>query len=82
IRDEAHRFAIGGHRARRQKARQESELDTIGGIGPKRRGALLRHFGGLRGIRDAGVEDLQRVEGIRRELAQRIYDHFHTGART
>lgn len=77
IRDEAHRFAITGHRARRSKARQESELDSIGGIGPKRRVALLRAFGGLRGIRDAGVEDLQRVEGIHAELAQRIYAHFH-----
>jgi len=77
IRDEAHRFAITGHRARRAKARQESELDSIGGIGPKRRVALLRAFGGLRGIRDAGVEDLQRVEGIHAQLAQRIYAHFH-----
>ncbi len=77
IRDEAHRFAITGHRARRRKARQESELDGIGGIGPKRRMALLRAFGGLRRIKDAGVDDLQRVEGIQRELAQRIYDYFH-----
>ena len=77
IRDEAHRFAITGHRARRRKARQESELDGIGGIGPKRRMALLRAFGGLRRIKEAGVDDLQRVEGIQRELAQRIYDHFH-----
>ncbi|MBW9248786.1 MAG: excinuclease ABC subunit C, partial [Acidithiobacillus ferriphilus] len=79
IRDEAHRFAITGHRARRGKARQESDLDGIAGIGPKRRVALLRAFGGLRGIRDAGIEDLQRVEGIHLELAQRIYDFFHVG---
>ncbi|MBU2808250.1 excinuclease ABC subunit UvrC [Acidithiobacillus ferrooxidans F221] len=79
IRDEAHRFAITGHRARRGKVRQESDLDGISGIGPKRRVALLRAFGGLRGIRDAGMEDLQRVEGIHLELAQRIYDFFHVG---
>lgn len=77
IRDEAHRFAITGHRARRAKTRQDSELDHIDGIGPKRRIALLRAFGGLKGIRDAGLEDLQRVGGIHQELAQRIYEHFH-----
>ncbi len=77
IRDEAHRFAITGHRARRAQARKESDLDTIAGIGPKRRVALLRAFGGLRGIRDAGLDDLQRVEGVHQALAQRIYDHFH-----
>ena len=79
IRDEAHHFAITGHRARRGKARQESDLDGIAGVGPKRRVALLRAFGGLRGVRDAGIEDLQRVEGIHLELAQRIYDFFHVG---
>jgi len=77
IRDEAHRFAITGHRARRSKNRQESDLDSITGIGAKRRMALLRAFGGLKGVRDAGLDDLQRVEGIHQELAQRIYDHFH-----
>ncbi len=77
IRDEAHRFAITGHRARRSKNRQESDLDSITGIGAKRRMALLRAFGGLKGIRDAGLDDLQRVEGIHQELAQRIYDYFH-----
>lgn len=79
VRDEAHRFAITGHRARRGKARQESDLDGIDGIGPKRRLALLRAFGGVRGIRDAGLDDLQRVAGIHQELAQRIYDYFHLG---
>ena len=79
IRDEAHRFAITGHRARRARGRQESQLDAVEGVGPKRRLALLRAFGGLKGVRDAGVEDLQRVSGIDQQLAQRIYDFFHAG---
>ncbi len=79
IRDEAHRFAITGHRARRSRAREASDLDAIDGIGPRRRIALLRAFGGLRGIRNAGIEDLQRVEGIHLQLARRIYDFFHVG---
>mgnify|MGYP001477500764 CR=1 FL=1 len=77
IRDEAHRFAITGHRQRRAKARTASALDAIAGIGPKRRQALLRQFGGLKQLARAGVEDLGRVDGISAELAQRIYDAFH-----
>ncbi|MDZ7620983.1 MAG: excinuclease ABC subunit UvrC [Candidatus Competibacteraceae bacterium] len=77
IRDEAHRFAITGHRQRRAKARTASALDAIAGIGPKRRQALLRQFGGLKQLARAGVEDLGQVDGISAELAQRIYDAFH-----
>jgi excinuclease ABC subunit C len=77
IRDEAHRFAVSGHRQRRDKARRESALDGIPGVGGKRKKALLQHFGGLKGIRSAGIEDLQQVEGISRSLAERIYAEFH-----
>jgi excinuclease ABC subunit C len=77
IRDEAHRFAITGHRQRRARARTASLLEGIDGIGPKRRQQLLRAFGGIRGLERAGVEDIARVEGISRDLAQRIHDSFH-----
>jgi len=77
IRDEAHRFAITGHRQRRSKAKQRSALDEIQGLGPKRKQQLLRQFGGIREISRAGVDVLSRIDGISLHLAQRIYDTFH-----
>lgn len=77
IRDEAHRFAITSHRKKRGKLGLTSSLESIEGIGPKRRRDLLRYFGGLQGVQQAGVGDLTKVAGISEELAQRIYDHFH-----
>ncbi len=77
IRDEAHRFAITGHRRRRARARVTSSLQEIPGIGSKRRQALLRHLGGLQEVQRAGVDDLTRVPGISADLARKIYNHFH-----
>jgi excinuclease ABC subunit C len=77
VRDEAHRFAVAGHRGRRAKKLRRSTLEDIAGLGPKRRQALLRHFGGLQAITRAGVDDLARVKGISRQLAENIYARFH-----
>ena len=77
IRDEAHRFAITGHRQRRSKAKTRSVLEDISGIGPKRRARLLKQFGGLQGLARAGIEDISTVEGISEKLAQEIYAAFH-----
>ena len=77
IRDEAHRFAITGHKGRRQKAALKSSLEEIAGIGPKRRRALLTHFGGLQGVRKAGVEELASVPGFNEVLAREVYRALH-----
>jgi excinuclease ABC subunit C len=77
LRDEAHRFAIGTHRARRTKALGRSPLDEIAGVGARRKQALLRHFGSARAVARAGLGELERVAGISKTVAKKIYDHFH-----
>jgi excinuclease ABC subunit C len=77
LRDEAHRFAIGTHRARRVKAIGQSPLDEIAEIGPRRKQALLHHFGSARSVARAGLAEIERVVGISKAVAQKVYDHFH-----
>ncbi len=77
LRDEAHRFAIGAHRARRKKAITASPLDEVAGIGPSRKRALLQHFGSAKAVSRAGIADLESVGGISAQMAKAIYDHFH-----
>ena len=79
LRDEAHRFAIGAHRAKRTKAIGHSPLDEIPGIGAKRKNALLHHFGSARAVARAGLAEIERVGGISKTVAKKIYDHFHAG---
>jgi excinuclease ABC subunit C len=77
LRDEAHRFAIGTHRAKRTKALRQSPLDEIAGIGARRKRALLHHFGSARAVARAGLGELERVAGISQTVAKKVYDHFH-----
>ena len=81
LRDEAHRFAITTHRAGRSKSLVQSELDDIPGIGPARKRALLNHFGSARGVKQAGLHDLEAAPGVSREIASRVYGFFHPGVR-
>ncbi len=77
LRDEAHRFAIGSHRARRKKAMAANPLDEIAGVGPTRKRALLRHFGSAKAVSRAGLADLEATPGISAQTARAVYDHFH-----
>jgi len=79
LRDEAHRFAIGSHRARRKKEMVKNPLDEIAGIGPSRKRALLQHFGSAKAVSRADLTDLSAVEGISQAMAKLIYNHFHEG---
>ena len=81
LRDEAHRFAITTHRAGRSKSLVQSELDEIPGIGPGRKRALLNHFGSARGVKQAGLHDLEAAPGVSKEIARRVYGFFHPGVR-
>ncbi|MBA70059.1 MAG: excinuclease ABC subunit C [Rhizobiales bacterium] len=81
LRDEAHRWAIGSHRARRKKEMVKNPLDEVAGIGPTRKRALLMHFGTAKAVSRAGIEDLREVEGISAALAEQIYNHFHEDKR-
>jgi excinuclease ABC subunit C len=80
IRDEVHRFAIGSHRAKRAKSMTKSVLEDVPGIGPKRKKALLQHFGSAKSVADAALHDLEAAQGISKTFAQKIYDHFHSTA--
>jgi excinuclease ABC subunit C len=77
LRDEAHRFAVGAHRARRKKGIGTSPLDEVPGIGPARKRALLQHFGSAKAVSRAGIADLEGVGGISAQMAKAIYDYFH-----
>ena len=81
LRDEAHRFAVGSHRARRRRDIREAGLQEIPGVGPTRKRALLHHFGTLKAIERASAGDLMKVEGISADMARRIYDFFHETSR-
>ena len=78
IRDESHRFAITGHRARRGKARRTSSLEDVPGIGPKRRRDLLKHFGGLQELNRASIDEIAKAPGISKKLAESIYAALHS----
>ena len=80
LRDEAHRFAIGTHRAKRAKSLTTSTLDEVPGIGPNRKRALLMHFGTARAVKGAALEDLERAPGISKAMARQLHDYFHAGA--
>jgi excinuclease ABC subunit C len=77
LRDEAHRFAIGTHRAKRAKSLTTSTLDEVPGIGPNRKRALLMHFGTARAVKGAALEDLEKAPGISSAMARQLYDYFH-----
>jgi excinuclease ABC subunit C len=79
LRDEAHRFAITSHRAKRSRSLAANPLDEIPGIGARRKKALLHHFGSAKAVAQAGVTDLQKVDGISRSVAEKIYAFFHPG---
>ena len=80
LRDEAHRFAIASHRAKRAKTMGRSLLDDVPGIGPRRKQALLHHFGAAKSVAAAGLADLEAVTGISRKVAKVVYEHFHDEA--